>query len=185
MRTRDDTTVRLSAPSWHIGKPLATAAQVRGWTVYWYDRERVFSDASAALGRKDVDALLHEMGRSIGPPWQAKHQQLAEAGRGFPQAELDEGSPYPLAFFGERSTNTSRSSVSLGSPWPATACPPTSKSFSPFESSRRKDSLQSGLSSILTGPHLSQLFDCVDTGFHRQSTEILPVAGFGRCVVGG
>jgi hypothetical protein len=58
---------------------LATAAEARGWSVYWYDRERVFRDASAALGGKDIDAFLDAMGRSIGPPWQAKHKLAAAA----------------------------------------------------------------------------------------------------------
>jgi len=58
---------------------LATAAEARGWSVHWYDRERVFRDAAAALGREDVDAFLHAMGRSIGPPWQAKHKLAAAA----------------------------------------------------------------------------------------------------------
>jgi hypothetical protein len=58
---------------------LAAAAEARGWSVYWYDRERVFQDAAAALGGKDVDAFLHAMGRSIGPPWQAKHKLAAAA----------------------------------------------------------------------------------------------------------
>jgi hypothetical protein len=58
---------------------LATAAEARGWSVHWYDRERVFHDAAAALGRQDVDAFLHAMGRSIGPPWQAKHKLAAAA----------------------------------------------------------------------------------------------------------
>jgi hypothetical protein len=57
---------------------LATAAEARGWSVHWYDRERVFRDAAAALG-KDVDAFLQNMGRSIGPPWQAKHKLAAAA----------------------------------------------------------------------------------------------------------
>jgi hypothetical protein len=57
---------------------LATAAQARGWSVHWYDRECVFRDAAAALGREDVDAFLYAMGRSIGPPWQAQ-QKLAAA----------------------------------------------------------------------------------------------------------
>ena len=57
---------------------LATAAEARGWVVHWYDRERVFSDAAAVLGREDVDAFLHAMGQSIGPPWQAR-QKLAAA----------------------------------------------------------------------------------------------------------
>ena len=58
---------------------LATAAEARGWSVHWYDRERVFRDAAAALGREDVDAFLSAMGRSIGPPWQAKHKLAAAA----------------------------------------------------------------------------------------------------------
>jgi hypothetical protein len=58
---------------------LATAAEARGWTVHWYDRERVFRDAAAALGGEDVHAFLHAMGRSIGPPWQAKHKLAAAA----------------------------------------------------------------------------------------------------------
>ncbi|WP_437874712.1 hypothetical protein [Sorangium sp. So ce513] len=58
---------------------IATAAEARGWLVHWYDRERVFHDAAAALGREDVDAFLLAMGRSIGPPWQAKHKLAAAA----------------------------------------------------------------------------------------------------------
>jgi hypothetical protein len=58
---------------------LATAALARGWSVCWYDRERVFRDAAAALGGKDVDAFLRAMGRSIGPPWRAKHKLAAAA----------------------------------------------------------------------------------------------------------
>lgn len=58
---------------------LAGAAEARGWSVHWYDRDRVFRDAAAALGRKDVDAFLLAMGRSIGPPWQAKHKLAAAA----------------------------------------------------------------------------------------------------------
>jgi hypothetical protein len=58
---------------------LAGAAQALGWSVHWYERERVFRDAVSALGREDIDALLHAMGRSIGPPWQAKHKLAAAA----------------------------------------------------------------------------------------------------------
>jgi hypothetical protein len=58
---------------------LATAAEARGWSVHWYDRERVFRDAAAALGREDVHAFLYAMGRPIGPPWQAKHKLAAAA----------------------------------------------------------------------------------------------------------
>jgi hypothetical protein len=47
--------------------------------VYWYDRERVLREAAAALGREDINAFLHAMGRAIGPPWQAKHKLAAAA----------------------------------------------------------------------------------------------------------
>jgi hypothetical protein len=59
-------------------KALAAAAEARGWSVHWYDRDRVFGEAAAALGR-DVGPFLHEMGRSIGPPWQAGHKLAAAA----------------------------------------------------------------------------------------------------------
>jgi hypothetical protein len=58
---------------------LAAAAEARGWSVHWYDREHVFHDAAAALGHKDIEAFLNAMGRSIGPPWQAKHKLAAAA----------------------------------------------------------------------------------------------------------
>lgn len=58
---------------------LATAAEARGWSVHWYERERVFRDATAALGGKDIDAVLREMGRCVGPPWQARHKMAAAA----------------------------------------------------------------------------------------------------------
>lgn len=57
---------------------LATAAEARGWIVYWYDRERVFRDSEAALSGEDIDAFLRAMGRTAGPPWQAA-QKLAAA----------------------------------------------------------------------------------------------------------
>jgi hypothetical protein len=58
---------------------IATAAESRGWSVYWYDRERVLRDAAALLGGEDVNAFLNAMGRSIGPPWQARHKRAAAA----------------------------------------------------------------------------------------------------------
>jgi hypothetical protein len=58
---------------------LASAAEARGWLVHWYDREHVFRDAAAVLGREDVNAFLSARGRSIGPPWQAKHKLAAAA----------------------------------------------------------------------------------------------------------
>jgi hypothetical protein len=58
---------------------LAAAAAARGWSVQWYDRESVFREAAAALGRADLDAFLSVMGRSVGPPWQAQHKLAAAA----------------------------------------------------------------------------------------------------------
>jgi hypothetical protein len=58
---------------------LATAAVAHGWAVAWYDRGQVFNEAAAALGVEDVDALLRAMGRSVGPPWQARHRLAAAA----------------------------------------------------------------------------------------------------------
>ena len=60
-------------------KALAGAAEARGWSVHWYDRERVFLDAAKALGVADVEASLSAMGRMLGPPWQAKHKLAAAA----------------------------------------------------------------------------------------------------------
>ena len=58
---------------------LAVAAEERGWSVHWYDRDRVFMDAAAVLGREDVAPLLSDIGRAIGPPWQAAHKLAAAA----------------------------------------------------------------------------------------------------------
>jgi hypothetical protein len=58
---------------------LAIAARARGWSVLWYERERVFRDAAAVLGRTDVNFFLSAMGRSIGPPWRAQHKLAAAA----------------------------------------------------------------------------------------------------------
>jgi hypothetical protein len=74
-----DNRVQTIADSAMYREALAKAAEARGWSVYWYDRERVFRDAAAVLGRQDVDAFLRAMGRSMGPPWQAKHQLAAAA----------------------------------------------------------------------------------------------------------
>ena len=58
---------------------VAAAAEARGWTVLWYDRERAPRAAAEALGLDDLDAFLKEMGRASGPPWQASHKLAAAA----------------------------------------------------------------------------------------------------------
>jgi hypothetical protein len=74
-----DTRAANVADSVMYREALATAAEARGWSVHWYDRKQVFGDATAALGGRDVESFLREMGRSIGPPWQAKHKLAAAA----------------------------------------------------------------------------------------------------------
>ena len=63
---------------------LADAARHMGWTVHWYDRERVFSEAANALEAHaleggDINRVLLAMGRCVGPPWQARHKLAAAA----------------------------------------------------------------------------------------------------------
>lgn len=60
-------------------RALAAAAEARGWAVHWYEREQVFHDAAAALGRKDIEPQLRALGRAAGPPWQARHKLAAAA----------------------------------------------------------------------------------------------------------
>ena len=74
-----DTRAANVADSVMYREALGAAAEARGWSVHWYDRERVFRDAAAMLGGEDIDAFLRAMGRSIGPPWQAKHKLAAAA----------------------------------------------------------------------------------------------------------
>ena len=74
-----DTRAVCVADSVMYPEALATAASARCWSVVGYDGGRVFHDAAASLGVEDVDALLRAMGRSGGPPWQAKHKLAAPA----------------------------------------------------------------------------------------------------------
>lgn len=74
-----DTRAANVADSVMYREALARAAEARGWTVRWYDRERVFREAAAALGRHDIESFIQAMGRSVGPPWQARHKLAAAA----------------------------------------------------------------------------------------------------------
>jgi len=74
-----DNRAQVVADSVMYREALAAEGKARGWSVYWYDRERVFRDAAASLGCDDVKAFLDAMGQSIGPPWQAKHKLAAAA----------------------------------------------------------------------------------------------------------
>jgi len=74
-----DTRAANVADSVMYRQALTTAGEARGWSVVWYDRERVFRDAAASLEHEDLDAHLRAMGRSIGPPWRAEHRLAAAA----------------------------------------------------------------------------------------------------------
>jgi|HubBroStandDraft_5_1064220.scaffolds.fasta_scaffold344586_2 hypothetical protein len=74
-----DTRVNTLADSVMYREALATAAKARGWSVQWYDREQVFHQAQTVLHGDDLETFLHAMGRTIGPPWQAKHKLAAAA----------------------------------------------------------------------------------------------------------
>lgn len=59
-------------------RALAEAAEARGWVVHWYDRDKVFGEATRALGQ-DIQAFLAAMGKAAGPPWQAAYKLAAAA----------------------------------------------------------------------------------------------------------
>lgn len=75
-----DNRAQTMADSCMYREALATAARGLGWSVHWYDRDHVVREAAAALdGDDDIDAFLQAMGRSSGPPWQARHKLAAAA----------------------------------------------------------------------------------------------------------
>jgi hypothetical protein len=59
-----DTRASNIADSIMYREALGAAATARGWRVHWYDRERVFRDAAAVLGGKDIDAFLTAIGQT-------------------------------------------------------------------------------------------------------------------------
>jgi hypothetical protein len=48
---------------------LAAAARARGWSVRWYDKEKL----------KPAAPLLQKLGKAAGPPWRAQHKLAAAA----------------------------------------------------------------------------------------------------------
>jgi hypothetical protein len=55
-------------------KALAGAAEVRGWTVHWYDAKKVFSAASESPGLADLGAHFDQLRKSVGAPWGQDHK---------------------------------------------------------------------------------------------------------------
>jgi hypothetical protein len=48
-------------------KALASAAEARGWPVYWYDAKTVSAAAAAALDVVDFDAHFLRLRKTVGP----------------------------------------------------------------------------------------------------------------------
>ncbi|HVR46536.1 MAG TPA: hypothetical protein VMT95_07895 [Candidatus Binatia bacterium] len=53
---------------------LASAAEARGWPVYWYDSKEVLASAGRELHVANFDDYFLEMRRAIGPPWNQDHK---------------------------------------------------------------------------------------------------------------
>jgi hypothetical protein len=55
-------------------RALASAAEARGWPVYWYDAKKVLGAASQALRVENLDAHFLQVRRAVGPPWDKDHK---------------------------------------------------------------------------------------------------------------
>ncbi|MBV8172788.1 MAG: hypothetical protein JO219_12750 [Candidatus Eremiobacteraeota bacterium] len=55
-------------------RALASAAEARGWPIYWYDAKTVLDSATRALRATNFDAHFLQTGREIGPPWNKDHR---------------------------------------------------------------------------------------------------------------
>lgn len=55
-------------------KAVASAAEARGWPVYWFDANSVFDAARQALRVENLDAHFLELRRAVGPPWNKDHK---------------------------------------------------------------------------------------------------------------
>ena len=55
-------------------RALASAAEARGWDVYWYDARTVFDSATKALEIEDFDAHFLQLRKTLGPPWNNDHK---------------------------------------------------------------------------------------------------------------
>jgi len=53
---------------------LASAAEARGWPVYWYDAKSVLGAASQALRVENLDAHFLHVRSAVGPPWNQDHK---------------------------------------------------------------------------------------------------------------
>ena len=55
-------------------RAIASAAEARGWAVYWYDSKTVLDSAGDALDVENFDAHFLQLRKVFGPPWNADHK---------------------------------------------------------------------------------------------------------------
>jgi hypothetical protein len=61
-------------------RALASAAEARGWHVYWYDAKSVLGAARQALRVENLDAYFLQLRNALGPPWDKDHKLAMAAG---------------------------------------------------------------------------------------------------------
>jgi hypothetical protein len=88
-----DHQAQLVADSVMYRQAVARAARARGWSVHWYDRDQIVEEATTSLRVTDLDPLMRAIGRSIGPPWQARHKLAAAAAFAVSRRRLEDAQP--------------------------------------------------------------------------------------------
>lgn len=131
-----------------------------------------------------LEANAIDAGEDVDPPrLAAEHEHLRASSVGvgatFPNPNEMSTSRMRRAFVGDLSTNMSRSSVSRGSPCPATAWPPTSTNRTRWEISALKNSVQSRLRSIFTEPDPPQPFHFRDSLLERHRGHVFSIKRLG------
>ncbi len=53
---------------------LASAAELHGWPIHWFDAKKVLVSASQALHVENFDVHFSQMRRTVGPPWNNDHK---------------------------------------------------------------------------------------------------------------
>lgn len=76
-----DNRAQTQADSVMYRRAVEQAATERGWSVTWYTPDTARAAAGKVLGvpSATIDRLVREFGRTLGPPWQAKHVLAAQA----------------------------------------------------------------------------------------------------------
>jgi hypothetical protein len=55
-------------------KALASAAEARGWPVYWYDAKKMLGAARQVVLVENLDDYFLNVRRAVGPPWNKDHK---------------------------------------------------------------------------------------------------------------